>query len=137
MNCRRLLRGEGGSVSVWLVGVSIAVIIAIGWAVDGSRKAQAHSDATAIAEEAARAAGQALRVQALATGEPADVDPQQAIVQAESYIAAAGTTGTVAVQGNRIIVDTVVIRTTIFLGIVGISEFSVRGHGTADLLSDG
>ncbi|UUV29920.1 pilus assembly protein TadG-related protein [Amycolatopsis roodepoortensis] len=131
------LRGERGSVSVWLVGLSIALIIAVGWAVDGSRKAQAHSEATSVAEEAARAAGQALRVQALATGQVADVNPQQAVAEAERYLAATGTAGTVAVQGNRIVVDTTITRTTIFLSIIGVSEFSVRGHGAADLVSDG
>ncbi|UMP06716.1 pilus assembly protein TadG-related protein [Amycolatopsis sp. EV170708-02-1] len=131
------LQGERGSVSVWLVGLSIALIIAIGWAVDGSRKAQAHSEAMSIAEEAARAAGQALRVQALASGQVADVDPQKAVAEAERYLAATGVAGTVVVQGNRIVVDTAVTRSTIFLVIVGVSEFSVRGHGAADLVSDG
>jgi hypothetical protein len=131
------LRGERGSVSVWLVGLSIALIIAIGWAVDGSRKAQAHSEATSVAEEAARAAGQALRAQALASGQIADVNPQQAVAEAERYLAATGMAGTVVVQGNRIVVDTAVTRSTIFLGIIGVSEFSVRGHGAADLVSDG
>lgn len=131
------LQGERGSVSVWLIGLSIALIIAIGWAVDGSRKAQAHSEATSVAEEAARAAGQALRVQALASGQIADVNPQQAVAEAERYLAAKGMAGTVVVQGKRIVVDTTVTRRTIFLGIVGVSEFSVRGHGVADLVSDG
>ncbi|MFJ4099875.1 pilus assembly protein TadG-related protein [Amycolatopsis japonica] len=131
------LQGERGSVSVWLVGLSIALIIAIGWAVDGSRKAQAHSEAMSVAEEAARAAGQALRVQALAAGQVADVNPQQAAAEAERYLAATGMAGTVVVQGNRIVVDTAVTRSTIFLGIIGVSELSVRGHGVADLVSDG
>ncbi|MFE5564718.1 pilus assembly protein TadG-related protein [Amycolatopsis japonica] len=124
-------------MSIWLVGLSLALIIAIGWAVDGSRKAQAHSEAMSVAEEAARAAGQALRVQALAAGEAPDVDPQRAVLEAKSYLAAAGIAGTVVVQGNWIIVDTTMSKPTIFLGIVGVSEFSVRGHGAADLVSDG
>ncbi|RSN45132.1 hypothetical protein DMC64_20025 [Amycolatopsis sp. WAC 04197] len=130
------MTGERGSISVWLVALSLALIIAIGWAVDGSRKALAHSEATSVAEEAARAAGQALRLQALTAGQVAEVTPHHAIDEAERYLATAGVTGTVAVQGNRIVVDITISKTTIFLDVIGISEFTVHGHGVADLLSE-
>ncbi|MFD8493267.1 pilus assembly protein TadG-related protein [Amycolatopsis sp. NPDC059657] len=133
----RDLRGDRGSASVWLIGLSVALAIAIGGAVDGSRKAQAHSQATAIAEEAARAAGQALRAQSLATGRDADVNPELATAEARAYINATGATGIVSVQGTRIEVETTITKPTVFLGMIGIAEITVHGHGTANLISAG
>ncbi|MFD8494833.1 pilus assembly protein TadG-related protein [Amycolatopsis sp. NPDC059657] len=133
----QLLRDDRGSASVWLIGLSVALAIAIGGAVDGSRKAQAHSRATAIAEEAARAGGQALRAQALAAGRDATVNPEMAATEARNYLAGAGATGVVSVQGNRIVVDTTITERTVFLSMIGIAEHTVHGYGTADLISAG
>ncbi|WP_370942013.1 pilus assembly protein TadG-related protein [Amycolatopsis sp. cg5] len=134
---KQIIRDERGSASVWLVGLSVVLAIAIGGAVDGSRKAQAHSHATAVAEEAARAAAQALRAHALATGVDADLNPDLAAAEGRRYLAATGASGTVSVEGGRVSVDTTVTRSTIFLGMIGIAEFTVHGHGTADLISAG
>ncbi|MFI6029579.1 pilus assembly protein TadG-related protein [Amycolatopsis magusensis] len=128
---------ERGSATVWIIGLSVVLILAIGGAVDGTRKAQAHSQATAAAEEAARAAGQALRVRALARGEAAVVDHEPAIAEAHRYLQAVGAEGKASVTGSTITVDATITRPTIFLGLLGISEISARGQGTADLISVG
>lgn len=133
----RELRGEHGSASVLIVGLCLALAIAIAVAVDGTRKAQAASDATAVAEEAARAGGQALRAHALATGQDATVTPGLAAAEARRYLSATGTTGTVAVQGTRIVVDTTIVKPTLMLGLIGISTVTVHGHGAATLISVG
>ncbi|WP_116199099.1 pilus assembly protein TadG-related protein [Amycolatopsis circi] len=132
-----LFRDERGSISVLILGLSLALIIAVGLAVDGSRKALAASRATAVAEEAARAGGQALDPHALADGRTAHVDPGQAAVEAKRYLAAAGISGTVQVQDNRIAVDTTETLRTVFLGVIGIPALTVHGHGAADLISAG
>lgn len=131
------MRDERGSASVLILGVSIALIIAIGFAVDGTRKGQAYSDATAIAEEAARTGGQALRAHALAAGTDAAVVPELAAAEARAYLTSADATGTVAVQGTRIVVDTTITKPTLFLGILGIPQITAHGHGTAVLISAG
>ena len=130
-----LLRAERGSISVLILGLSLALIIALGLAVDGSRKALAASRATAVAEEAARAGGQALDPHALADGRTAHVDHAQATAAARHYLAAAGMPGTVKVQADHITVDTTDSLRTVFLGVIGIAELTVHGHGAADLLS--
>lgn len=130
-----LFRDERGSISVLILGLSLALTIAIGLAVDGSRKALAASRATAVAEEAARAGGQALDPHALATGGTAHVDPDEAAAAAKRYLAAAGMTGTVQVRTDRITVETTDSLRTVFLGALGISELVVHGHGAADLIS--
>jgi len=133
----RSLRGERGSASVLILGLSLAVLIGVGFAVDGTRKGLAYSEATSIAEEAARAGDQALRAPALAAGADADVDPDLAAAEARRYIASTGATGTVHVDNGRIVVDTTVVRQTIFLGAIGIGELTVHGHGVAVLASAG
>ncbi|MGW4525022.1 pilus assembly protein TadG-related protein [Amycolatopsis sp. NPDC004378] len=131
------LRGERGSASVLILALSIAVLVGVGFAVDGTRKGQAYSQATSIAEEAARAGGQALRTRALAAGAGADVDPQPAMVEAQRYLTVSGVSGTVRWVDDRIVVDTTITRPTIFLGSIGIAEFTVHGRGTAVVVSGG
>jgi len=130
-----ILRGERGSASVLIVGLCLAIVIAVGFAVDGTRKGVAYSQATAIAEEAARAGAQALRVRALANGTDAAVEPAVAEAEARRYIAKSGATGTAHADEHEVVVDTVVTRTTIFLGSLGIAELTVHGHGAAVLVS--
>ncbi|MGW5715122.1 pilus assembly protein TadG-related protein [Amycolatopsis sp. NPDC003865] len=129
------LRGERGSTSVLILGLSIAVLVGVGFAVDGTRKGQAYSQATSIAEEAARAGGQALRTRALAEGTDADVDPQLAVVEAQRYLAAAGVDGIARWDGRLVIVETTITRSTVFLGSIGIPDFTVHGTGAAVVTS--
>lgn len=133
----RSLRGERGSASVLILGLSVAVLLGVGFAVDGTRKGQAYSQATSIAEEAARAGGQALRARALAAGADADVDPQLAVAEAQRYLVAAGANGTARWDGRRLVVDTTITRSTAFLGSIGIAEFTVHGTGAAVVVSAG
>lgn len=133
----RSLRGDRGSASVLILGLSVAVLLGVGFAVDGTRKGQAYSQATSIAEEAARAGGQALRVRALAAGADADVDPQLAVAEAQRYLVAAGADGTACWDGRRLVVDTTITRSTVFLGSIGIAEFTVHGTGAAVVVSAG
>ncbi|MGH9061703.1 MAG: hypothetical protein ACRDZY_19650 [Acidimicrobiales bacterium] len=137
MTRRAWKRDDRGSVSVLVIGLSIALVIGVGMAVDGSRKALAYSDATAVAEEAARTGGQALNVGALAAGQAATVDPAAAAAAARAYLTAADVNGTVTVDRDRIVVETTITRATVFLGMVGIASVTVHGHGAAVLVSAG
>ncbi|WP_284745921.1 pilus assembly protein TadG-related protein [Amycolatopsis sp. RTGN1] len=130
-----VLRDERGSTSVLILGLCLALLTALGFAIDGTRKGLAYSQATAIAEEAARAGAQALRVRALAHGTDAAVEPAVAEAEAQRYIATSGATGIAHADEHEVVVDTVITRTTIFLGSVGIAEFTVHGHGAAVLVS--
>ncbi|RSM36015.1 hypothetical protein DMA12_41790 [Amycolatopsis balhimycina DSM 5908] len=51
----RSLRGERGSTSVLILGLSTAVLVGVGFAVDGTRKGQAYS---ASGHEKIRVGGQ-------------------------------------------------------------------------------
>ena len=101
----------GGAVSAPMAIAVITLLAAIGLGIDGSRAAQALATADAVAEEAARAGGQALDTAALRRGEIA-VDPAGAVAAALAHLAVAqtadaGVDGSVTLVGpQRIRVQT-------------------------------
>lgn len=124
--------GDRGSVTVYALSMIVAVFTVTGVAVDGSRAAQAAAHANAIAAEAARAGGQAIDPAAAIRGDDV-VDPAAAVAAAQSYLAAADVSGTVAVVGNRLIVDVQITTATTFLAIAGIDGFTLDGHAESNL----
>ena len=92
--------------------------------------------ANAIADEAARAGGQALDVSAALAGD-VRVDPGAAVAAAQDYLARNGVQGAVAVvDGDTLTVTTTITEPTAFLGLIGIQNMTVEGSGTADLITD-
>lgn len=124
----------GGALSVPAAISVLAIAVAIGLGVDGVRAAQGLATADAVAEEAARAAGQALDVTAARRG-TASVDPAEAVAAAERYLDAAGVPGTVAVVDfRRIRVEVSITRPTVLLGLVGRPEITSAGQADALLV---
>jgi hypothetical protein len=106
----------------------------VGLAVDGVRAAQGVARADAIAEEAARAAGQALDPVALQGGRIA-LDTNSAIRAAQEYLAAAGVQGSVAVSApQRVEVTVRISRPTVLLGLLGRPEIVSTGTAEAQLV---
>jgi hypothetical protein len=134
MNCwnRHRLRGDRGSVTVYALGMMLALFVVAGVAVDGTRAAQASADANAIAAQAARSGGQAIDPAAAVQGQDV-VDPAAAVAAAQSYLSAAGVSGQVQIVGNQVLVDVTISTETTFLQLLGISTFTLDGHATADL----
>ena len=126
---------ERGAIGVFLVVLVPGLLLIIGLAVDGGAKVAATQRANAIADEAARAGGQALDVSAALAGQ-VQVDPPAAIAAAQEYLDRTGVHGTVTVvDGDTLQVTTTISEPTTFLGLIGISTFTVEGSGTADLAS--
>lgn len=124
----------GGALSVPAAISVLALAVAIGLGIDGARAAQGLATADAVAEEAARAAGQALDVAAARRGSAA-VDPAAAIAAAQRYLDAAGVPGTVAVvDPQRIRVEVSITRPTVLLGLIGRPEISSSGQADALLV---
>ena len=98
MTCRRLLRSEEGSVSIFVAVLGFAFILAAGLAIDGGRKLGGLSEARELADNAARACAQGVD-QAIYrdTGTPT-LDPADAASRATSYLTAAGNTGVVTIN---------------------------------------
>lgn len=126
---------EAGSVTVFAAITVLGILILCGLVVDGGAKLRAVQHADRVATEAARAAGQAADVAALAGGE-ARVDRQTAVDAATAFLAAAGATGTATVSADGTSVEVTVTSTapTVFLGVISIPAFTVTGHGQATLV---
>lgn len=124
----------GGSVTVPVAAAMLAIFAIIGLAVDGGRQAQHIARADALAEEAARAGGQAVRQSALIGG-TVQVDSAAARAAAQNYLAAADVSGTVLLVGDdRIRVTVTTSQPTVLLGMVGYDTLSATGSGEALLV---
>ena len=127
---------EGGAIGVFLAVLVPGLLLIIGLAVDGGAKVAATQRANAIADEAARAGGQALDVSAALTGQ-VRVDAAAAVAAAQDYLRRTGVQGAVTVvDGDTLQVTTTITEPTTFLGLVGITAMTVEGFGTADLVTD-
>jgi Flp pilus assembly protein TadG len=126
---------ERGAIGVFLAVLVPGLLLIIGLAVDGGAKVAATQRANAIADEAARAGGQALDVSAALTGQ-VQVDPAAAVAAAQDYLDRNDVQGAVTVvDGDTLQVTTTITQPTTFLGLVGITALTVEGSGTADLVT--
>ena len=139
MTHRQRLRdqdAERGALGVFLAVLVPSLLLIIGLAVDGGAKVAATQRANAIADEAARAGGQALDVSAALAGD-VRVDPGAAVAAAQNYLGRNGVQGAVTVvDGDTLTVTTTITEPTAFLGLIGIQTMTVEGSGTADLITD-
>ena len=139
MTHRQRLRdqdAERGALGVFLAVLVPGLLLIIGLAVDGGAKVAATQRANAIADEAARAGGQALDVSAALAGQ-VRVDPAAAVAAAQNYLGRNGVQGAVTVvDGDTLTVTTTITEPTAFLGLIGIQTMTVEGSGTADLIID-
>lgn len=112
--------GEGndrGSVSVFFVIITLAVLAAAGLVVDGGRKVAALGEARDIADNAARACAQVLDPTASRAGD-ATLDPTEAITAGQDFLTRTGHTGSLAIGGVDNLTCTAEVRIevdTIFL----------------------
>jgi Putative Flp pilus-assembly TadE/G-like len=127
--------GEAGSVSLFGAIVAVALLAAVGLAVDGGAKVRATQQADAYAEEAARAGGQAIEAAPAIQGEAPRLDPRQAARAAQAHLDAAGVPGTARLTGpDSLRVEVTITRPTVFLGLIGINTVTAHGHAQARLV---
>jgi Flp pilus assembly protein TadG len=119
------------------VAIAMVGLLALaGLVVDGGAKVRAVQRADRIAAEAARAAGQAVDVADVLDGSDVRVDRRAALVAAESYLRASGVEGSVRIldAGRGIAVTTTTSAPTVFLGLIGVPRFTVRGSAEVALV---
>lgn len=122
----------GGAVSAPMAIAVLGLFVAVGLGVDGARAAQGLAHADAVAEEAARAAGQAIDVARIRRGDVA-IDPRKATEAARRYLSQTDVDGDVIVVGpQRIRVQTRVTRPTVLLGLAG--RDSITSTGSAEVV---
>jgi Putative Flp pilus-assembly TadE/G-like len=128
----RRRRQDEGSVSGFVVVITLLLVICAGLVIDGARVVGAKVSAADQAENAARAGAQELV--ALRSGAWA-LDPVRATNTANAYLAAHGVSGMVSVSPHRI---TVTVRSTVsttLLALVGVSSKSVSATRSSDPVS--
>lgn len=128
---------ERGSLSLMIVVLFAALAALAGIVVDGGAKLTGIQNATAVAQEAARAGATSVDVsRAYATG-TFSVDQQQAVTAARAYLSAAGYRQyAVAADGAEAIRVTVrITKPTRFLSLIGIDSFTCTGSATASLVT--
>jgi Flp pilus assembly protein TadG len=123
-------------VTIFLSIAVVGLLVLAGLVVDGGAKVRAVQRADRVAAEAARAAGQAVDLREVLAGQELGVDRRAAIAAAEQYLRAAGIEGTARVVqgGSGIAVTTTTSVPTVFLGLVGITTFRVRGGAEVALV---
>lgn len=84
-----------GSISTFFVVAVLALLLVAGLVSDGAGRVQALQRADNAAAEAARAAGQALSPETVASGRPGNLDATAAAAAARTYLSAAGVEGSV------------------------------------------
>ena len=128
---------DRGAVTLFLAIAMVGLLALAGLVVDGGAKVRAVQRSDRIAGEAARAAGQAIDVAGVLRGDgDVRVDRRSALRAAESYLHAAGVQGSARVidGGTGIAVTTTTSEPTIFLGLIGVAQFTVTGRAEVALV---
>jgi Flp pilus assembly protein TadG len=130
------ISSERGSVTMFVTVVALGLLVLAGLVVDGSAKVRAVQRADRVAAEAARAAGQAIDLTAALQGSTIHVDRRPAVVAARAHLEAAGVIGSVelAADGTAITVEARDSEPTVFLGLVGVPQFTVTGRAEVRLV---
>ena len=114
---------DSGSITGFVLVITMAVICCAGLVIDGGRIVGAKVSASDHAENAARVGAQ--QVVSLRTGQRV-LDAVRARRNAEAYLVAHGVDGSVAVSANRVTVTVQSTVSTTLLRLVGVATKSVR-----------
>lgn len=114
-------RRDRGSISGFVVVLTLAIVACGGLVVDGGRLVGAKIEASDHAENAARAGAQ----EVITRDGVAILDQPAAATRANSYLAAHGLTGVVAVTAGRITVTVNLVVPMTLLTLVDIAQKSV------------
>ena len=136
-SCRQAAADETGSVSLFLVVAVLALFAVFGLVVDGGSCLDGQRRVTDTAEQAARAAAQAVDPTALRTGTGLRLDSTAARRAAATYLATTPgmtLTGLVIDQTGVTVTVTTVVHPQV-LSVAGIGTLTVTGTGHAQLLT--
>jgi len=114
--------GDRGSITGFVVVMTLAIVACAGLAVDGARIVGTKVSAADHAENAARAGAQELA--SVHAGELA-LDPARARASAELYLASHGLTGSVTATAERVTVTVTETVDMTLLSLIGISSKTV------------
>jgi Flp pilus assembly protein TadG len=125
-------RRDAGQVTVFVVVLIVALFALAGLVLDGGRYFTAQRNARNTASGAARAGAQGVAEDSLrAPDAPLTLDPDDAYRRAESFLTAAGATGTVEVGADTVTVTVTEVVHPLLLGIVGVGDRTLAATETA------
>lgn len=135
---RRQPGRDRGRVSVFVAAAMPMMLLFMALMWDASGYLRALHRADNIANEAARAAGQAIDIPLAVTGQQIVVDPAAAEIAADAYLADTGVTGQVQVSedGRQVSVTVAVPYTPLFLGPFGFGPYTAEGEADAHLVDE-
>jgi hypothetical protein len=119
---------DRGSVSAFVVMLTVMLVVCAGLVVDGGRVVGAHVSAADHAENAARRGAQ--EVVGIRAGEP-HLEPLRARAAAADYLRAHGVAGTVLVVGDEVTVTVTAREHLTLLHLVGIDAMTVSATRSA------
>jgi Flp pilus assembly protein TadG len=122
---------DAGSITPFVVVITAALLAMAGLVIDGGFALAARQDATATAEQAARAGADALARDQAQRGGPLRLNPAAARAAAEGYLAGTGHTGHAAVVGETVTVTVTVTRSTAILSAFGIDTLTATSTASA------
>ena len=128
-------RDERGVAAVWtLIITTTAFVALLGLVGGGGELINERVEAKRAAEQAARAGADELSVSAVRSGTDS-VDAGDAIARAKGVLGQSGWSGTVRVQGSKVIVTANGTRRPEFLGLLGVGAIRISETGSADAIS--
>jgi len=114
----------------------VGLIPMVGLVVDGGAALAARGRAADLADQAARAAADALDPASLRGSSPSDlrISPAAAVSAGQAVLSFGGATGTVSIQGQTVTVTAHVARRAAILSAVGVNDLTGTATATATIL---
>jgi len=131
MNAPANQQRDAGTVTAFVLVLSLAAIAFAGLVLDAGLAVATKVQATSDAQSAARAGARELDVAALRTTGVIRLDPALAHTAALNWLAAAGTSGSVAVTPDTVTVTTHTAQRTQLLQLLGVSSIPISATATA------
>ncbi|WP_424892299.1 pilus assembly protein TadG-related protein [Streptomyces sp. XH2] len=129
-------RNDDGAMSLFVLVTIVGLFAIAALVIDGGGKLRALTHAEGVAQEAARAGGQAIDAGKAISGQGITVDRNAAVAAARSYLTAAGASGTVTVSDDGAALKVTVAETYSPKFLPG-GGWSVTGRASADLVYRG
>lgn len=127
-------RGEEGAAAIFVVGLTTALLMVAGLVFDGGRVLAARREAFHSADNAARAAAQAVDVASIRSGAAPVLDAAAAEVAARDYLDRIGLDGDVRVSADQVEVTVAIDVEMALLQVVGFDGRTVTGTGRAQIV---
>ena len=124
----KTINQRGLSISVMVCLLIPVLLLCIGLAVDGARKAAANRQAEAVAAQAARAGVDAAAPYLVIGGDGRDAAQQAARAVVDAH---PGVEAEISVEEGTLQISTEIPTSTVFIGLAGIDE--LVGRGTAEV----